>query len=202
MSTGVSATLTLPSGTTVIFKHGSVLDFKGDAFVNAANEGCVAGFGIDEIVNRSGGGDLIAARKKLNGCKTGDAKCTASFNHTNTRFIIHAVGPVFRYNALKDNYAVDSKEAQEVEKKREGLLVSSYQAALQRAQENKVTSIGFCLLSAGVFRGVKSLQSVVDIACETLISNVYSGLVELQLFAYTQEEANAVRQWTNAYMNI
>ena len=34
---------------------GSVLDYEGDAFVNAANEGCVGGFGVDELVNRAGG---------------------------------------------------------------------------------------------------------------------------------------------------
>jgi hypothetical protein len=37
----------LPSGTLFTAVAGSVLDFEGDAIVNAANEGGVTGFGLD-----------------------------------------------------------------------------------------------------------------------------------------------------------
>ncbi len=83
----------LPTGTDFVFAGGSVLDFKGDAMVNAANEGCVTGGGVDGAVNDSGGRMLVAARKKLGGCPTGQAKITGSFGHTNTMRIIHAVIP-------------------------------------------------------------------------------------------------------------
>ena len=62
------ARLELPHGATLVLAAGSILDYEGDAFVNAANEGCVAGFGLDEMVNRSGGPRLKAARKKLGAC--------------------------------------------------------------------------------------------------------------------------------------
>lgn len=49
----VFATLKARNGVTEICAaRGSVLSFEGDAIVNAANEGCVAGFGLDEAVNR------------------------------------------------------------------------------------------------------------------------------------------------------
>ena len=53
---------TLSTGTTLILDGGSILDFKGDAIVNAANEGCVAGFGVDLAVNQAGGYELIEVR--------------------------------------------------------------------------------------------------------------------------------------------
>ena len=39
--------------TVLIIAGGSILDYVGDAFVNAANEGCTGGFGVDEQVLRS-----------------------------------------------------------------------------------------------------------------------------------------------------
>lgn len=36
--------------TVLIIAGGSILDYVGDAFVNAANEGCTGGFGVDEQV--------------------------------------------------------------------------------------------------------------------------------------------------------
>ena len=54
----------------LVLSKGSVLDFKGDAFINAANEGCVGGFGLDEQVNLSGGFQLKEARKQV--CRTLD----------------------------------------------------------------------------------------------------------------------------------
>ena len=78
----------------LVLTSGSILEYRGDAFVNAANEGCTGGFGVDEMVNRSGGFALKQARGALGGCVTGEAKVTAAFAHKHTRWIIHAVGPV------------------------------------------------------------------------------------------------------------
>lgn len=38
--------------TVLIVAAGSILDYTGDAFVNAANEGCTGGFGVDEQVTQ------------------------------------------------------------------------------------------------------------------------------------------------------
>lgn len=58
----------------LVIVAGSILDYEGDAFVNAANEGCTGGFGVDEQVNKAGGFELKEARKQFGGCQTGQCK--------------------------------------------------------------------------------------------------------------------------------
>ena len=180
---------------------GSVLDFHGDAFVNAANEGCVGGFGIDEIVNQRGGPSLKEARKELGGCPTGEAKLTPAFAHTNTRHIVHAVGPVYRVNMVKHGFDGDGdRERSECYMRSlDPLLRDAYRAALRRAGECNATSIGFCLLSAGVFRGARPLATIVEIGLRVLVHALATrhecaaGLQHVTLCAYTEEERLVLR---------
>lgn len=44
---------------------GSVVEFRGEAIVNAANEGGVFGGGVDGAINSRGGPSLIEARQNL-----------------------------------------------------------------------------------------------------------------------------------------
>ena len=53
------------SDTTLHLAHNSVVKFTGDAIVNAANEGCLGGGGIDGVVNDLGGFELEDARRQL-----------------------------------------------------------------------------------------------------------------------------------------
>ena len=113
--------------------------------VNAANTGGVTGFGLDEMVNRAAGDfEIKRARRAFGGIATGDAKFTRSYNHSKVKFIIHAVGPVYRANATGRGCSTEDKDR---------LLASAYRSALARAGELGAATVGFCLLSAGVFRG-------------------------------------------------
>ena len=86
-----------PGAATLLCEGGSILAFSGDAIVNAANAGGVAGFGVDQAINRAAGDfEIKQARQQFNGIETGCAKTTSSFKHTRVRWIIHAVGPVYR----------------------------------------------------------------------------------------------------------
>ena len=95
------------SAITISGLAGSVLDFEGDAFVNASNEGGVTGFGLDEMVNKAGGPEMKDARRAFDGIPTGTARSTASFNHRKVRFVIHATGPVLRSNRLDKSTSMD-----------------------------------------------------------------------------------------------
>ena len=127
-------------------------------------------------MNASGGPALVAARRQLGRCPTGDARATPSFAHPHTRVIVHAVGPVFPRNAQERAVAAARLEAVaaaaspaaatrvDVDAHLHGLLGSAYRRALAVAQAHACESVGLCLLSAGVFRGAQPLEAVVEVS--------------------------------------
>ena len=102
-SCGVEVLDSLPipqSGAKVHFSRGSIVAFRGDAIVNAANEQCQGGGGVDGAVAAAGGSGLAAARAALPivdrktgaRCLTGDAVVTVG-GELGVRWVVHAVGP-------------------------------------------------------------------------------------------------------------
>jgi O-acetyl-ADP-ribose deacetylase (regulator of RNase III) len=161
----------LETGGFVVVSQGSVVDCEMDAIVNAANWGMLGGGGVDGAISKAGGPELLAARKALpvlpgkrrNRCATGGAKITVG-GRLNANWCIHAVGP---------NYRV-----------LEGLGKS-----LEDGEENGgIQTVGFSLLSAGIFRGPRSLRAVLDIAVRAVLDGAFGGLEEVHLVAFTEEE--------------
>lgn len=113
----------------------SITDLSTDVVVNAANDGLWAGTGVCGAIFRAAGRDkLQAACDAIGHCDTGSAVITPGFN-LEAKYIIHAVGPVWSGG--------NHNEPQ--------LLYSAYRSALELAVDNGCHSIGFPLLSAGVF---------------------------------------------------
>ncbi len=120
---------------TIDIKKISITDLETDAIVNAANEGLWAGGGVcGAIFKAAGHNQLQAACDKIGRCDTGSAVITDGFD-LKAKYIIHAVGPRWR----------DGKHG-EPDK-----LYGAYYSSLKLAAENGCTSIGFPLISAGIF---------------------------------------------------
>ena len=113
----------------------SITDLQTDAVVNAANAQLEAGGGVcGAIFQAAGYSELRTACRAIGSCPTGQAVITPGF-HLKARYIIHAVGPVW--------HGGNRGEPQ--------LLCSAYRQSLRLAQENGCRSIGFPLISAGIY---------------------------------------------------
>ena len=113
----------------------NITDLETDAIVNAANEGLWAGGGVCGAIFRAAGHrQLQNACDKIGHCDTGSAVITPGFM-LKAKYIIHAVGP--RY---KDGLHNEPEQ-----------LYSAYRKSLELAVENGCSSIGFPLISSGIF---------------------------------------------------
>ena len=113
----------------------SITDLDTDAIVNAANSGLWAGGGVCGAIFRAAGPkELTDACSKIGGCKTGSAVITPGFR-LKAKYIIHAVGPVW--------HGGNDHEPQD--------LYGCYTKSLELTKEYDLHSIGFPLISAGIF---------------------------------------------------
>ncbi len=113
----------------------SITGLDTDAVVNAANENLWAGGGVCGAIFKAAGYDQLQnACRKIGHCPTGSAVITPGFD-LKAKYIIHAVGPIWRDG--------DHDEPR--------LLYSAYQRSLELAKEYRCRSIGFPLISAGIF---------------------------------------------------
>lgn len=121
-------------GNISIVKKG-ITRLETDAIVNAANEGLWAGGGVcGAIFAEAGYEELQDACDKIGHCDTGKAVITPGFKLP-AKYIIHAVGPVWNGGSHNEPE----------------LLYGAYKESLLRAKENDCHSIGFPLISAGIF---------------------------------------------------
>ena len=63
---------------------------------------------------------------------------------------------------------------------------------MERACENELKSVGFCILSAGVFRGDCPLKVVIETGLKAIAKNTYSGLETVVFCGFTPQEAHTV----------
>ena len=120
---------------TIEIRKISITDLGTDAIVNAANSGLWAGGGVCGAIFRAAGHrQLQEACDRIGHCNTGSAVITPGFQ-LKAKYIIHAVGPRW----------IDGKHGEPAQ------LFGAYETALKLAVEHGCLSIGFPLISAGIF---------------------------------------------------
>jgi O-acetyl-ADP-ribose deacetylase (regulator of RNase III) len=107
-----------------------------EAIVNAANSALAGGGGVDGAIHARGGPAIMAetSRRYPDGCPTGSA-VISSAGSLAARYVIHAVGPVWRGGNAGEAEA----------------LSSAYRRALELAVEHGCRSIALPALSTGAY---------------------------------------------------
>merc|ERR1719295_836340 len=175
--------------------EGSVVSFSGEAIVNAANESMLGGSGVDGAISAAGGDVLRRLREaepilprpkggERKRCETGDAKITLSgypHNKLQCDFVIHAVGPNYNESRYK------GRSQQDIDT----LLSSAYANSMKLCETYELKSVGFCLISAGVFRGKSSLTAVIAQGLQAINLHIYAD-VEVFVIGYSDDEAECL----------
>lgn len=130
-----------------------------DAIVNAANSTLLGGGGVDGAIHRGAGKELLEECRKLNGCKTGEAKITGGYNLP-AKHVIHTVGPIWEHK-----YDQNPQEAID-------LLTSCYTNSLFLAETNKLKTIAFPCISTGVYHFPNEL------AAQIALTTIYKFMKE------------------------
>ena len=150
----------------------SITDLDTDCIVNAANSGLAMGSGVCGAIFRAAGArELQAACDKIGDCPTGGAVITPGFA-LKAKYVIHAVGPIWhdgKHNEPRDLY-------------------SCYRESLDRAKENDCHSIGFPLISAGIFGypKIKAWEAALS-ACRDWIGDNHDYKMEI-IFAVLDKD--------------
>jgi O-acetyl-ADP-ribose deacetylase (regulator of RNase III) len=148
-----------------------------DAIVNAANEPLAPGGGVCGAIHRAAGPELARACAGLGGCPTGESRLTPGFRLP-ARFVIHAVGPVWRGGGAGEAL----------------LLASAYRSAMRLAGEHGLRSVAFPAISTGIYG--YPLRSATEIAVGTVRAELAAatGVEEIVFACFSPEVLDAYRQ--------
>jgi O-acetyl-ADP-ribose deacetylase (regulator of RNase III) len=157
--------------------EGDITRLAVDAIVNAANTTLLGGGGVDGAIHRAAGPGLLEECRTLGGCPTGNARITSAYNLP-CKFIIHAVGPVWRGGHHNE----------------EKLLGDAYRNALWIAENTKLKSIAFPNISTGIYGFPKELAAGIAISTTSVFLETAKHIERLIFCIFDTENLQIYRQ--------
>ena len=147
-----------------------------DAIVNTANPNPIYASGTDRAIYEAAGCELLLEeRKKIGEIARGDAAVTKAY-HLPAKYIIHTVGPIWKYGT-----------AHEFE-----ILESCYMKSLEKAVELECMSIAFPLIATGVY--VFPKDKVLQIAISVFSRFLMTQEMQIILVVFDKKAFQLSRQ--------
>lgn len=156
--------------------RGDITQQDVDAIVTAANSELRGGGGVDAAVHAAAGPRLLAACRPLAPCPPGSAVITPAFDLAPVKWVIHAVGPIYRGS---DD---------------EASLASAYTSALSLAEQAGAVSVAFPSISTGAFGYPADDAAYVSVAA---LWGRESSVEEVRLVAFNEA---TWEHWNDALM--
>ena len=157
------------------FVVGDLTQQDVDAIVNAANTSLLGGGGVDGAIHRAGGPEILAECRRLGGCDTGDAKATTG-GRLPARWVIHAVGPVWRGGTAGES----------------DLLASAHRRSLEVARDVGARTVAFPAISCGIY------GYPVEEAAPVAVAAVRNAPTSVEEVRFVLMGAAALRAWERA----
>lgn len=153
-----------------------------EAIVNAANTSLLGG-GVDGAIHKAAGRQLLEECRKLNGCKTGEAKLTGAYKLP-CKYIIHTVGPIWRGGNQDE----------------EKFLAECYSNSLQIAVDQGIRSVAFPSISTGVYSFPKEKAAMIAVRTVNDFIEENSGSLDLvEWILFDEETLNIYKDALNQF---
>lgn len=154
-----------------------------EAIVNAANTSLLGGGGVDGAIHRAAGRQLLEECRKLNGCKTGEAKLTGAYKLP-CKYIIHTVGPIWRGGNQDE----------------EKFLAECYSNSLQIAVDQGIRSVAFPSISTGAYSFPKEKAAMIAVRTVNDFIEENSGSLDLvEWILFDEETLNIYKDALNQF---
>jgi O-acetyl-ADP-ribose deacetylase (regulator of RNase III) len=155
---------------------GDITQEHVDAIVNAANSGLRGGGGVDGAIHRAAGPEIVKECRRIGYCGPGEAVITGA-GRLPSRFVIHAVGPIWR----------DGIDGEAL------LLASCHERSLELARTYRCSTVAFPAISTGAYGYPAELAAPVALAAtaETLER---LPMIDLVRFVFLEERLLEIYQ--------
>lgn len=162
------------AGVTIELVQGNIVKQDDmDAIVNAANAQLKTGGGVAGAIHSAAGPGLTEETRPLAPIEPGEAVITGGHNLPND-YVIHVLGPVYGRDEPSDE-----------------LLRACYEHALDRAEEDDVSSVAFPAISTGAFGF--PMEPAARIAIETVLERAptLESVDHIRFVLFDEEAFNA-----------
>lgn len=157
---------------------GDITKMGVDAIANAANTELAPGGGVCGAIFRAAGSRLIGACEAIGGCPTGGAVATLGFDLP-ARWVIHAVGPVWRGGHDGEREA----------------LASCYRRIAEIAAELGARSVAIPAISTGIYGFPADEAAAIAVSTlRSLPAEVADAIDEITLVAFDDATARRYRE--------